>query len=53
MDEIVADVKGGSGTVGRLLYDDSLYEDLESLGADLKANPWKLLHRPKKKKKKG
>ncbi|MBU0467823.1 MAG: MCE family protein [Candidatus Omnitrophica bacterium] len=50
LDEIIADVKGGSGTVGRLLYDDDIYENLESLSADLKANPWKLLHRPKRKK---
>lgn len=51
VDEIIANVKGGNGTVGRLLYDAGLYEDLESLSADLKANPWKLLHRPKKDKK--
>ncbi|HBG61400.1 MAG: hypothetical protein A2306_08645 [Omnitrophica WOR_2 bacterium RIFOXYB2_FULL_38_16] len=52
LDEIITDVKGGGGTVGRLLYDEGLYENLESLSADLKANPWKLLHRPKARDKK-
>ncbi|MBF0504066.1 MAG: MCE family protein [Candidatus Omnitrophica bacterium] len=43
------DLKEGHGTVGRLLTDESIYRNLEELTADLKANPWKLLYRPKSK----
>ena len=37
----------GEGTVGRLLNDDSLYQNLEEFTADIKRNPWKLMHKPK------
>ncbi|HOW35141.1 MAG TPA: MlaD family protein [Candidatus Omnitrophota bacterium] len=43
---ITKNIQEGKGTVGKLLYDDSIFEDLESFTADLKANPWKLLYRP-------
>ena len=45
--DITFSVKESKGTIGRLFYDAHLYEDLEALTADLKANPWKLLYRPK------
>ncbi len=45
--EIVAQTKEGKGTVGKLFYDDRLYENLQGLTADLKENPWKILYRPK------
>lgn len=48
LDEIIYNMKDGKGTIGRLLYDERLYDDLQGLTADLKANPWKLLYRPKK-----
>ncbi len=44
---LVSDVKDKQGTIGRLLYDPSLYETAEEFIADLKAHPWKLLHKPK------
>ena len=44
---IVNNVKSGRGTVGKLLYDDVIFSDLEGLTGDLKANPWKLLYRPR------
>ncbi len=46
--DITSSIKDGKGTIGRILYDERLYEDLEGLTADLKQNPWKLLYRPKK-----
>ena len=46
-------IKEGKGTVGKLFYDESLYNNLEELTADLKANPWKLLYQPKSEKEKG
>lgn len=44
---IVTNIKEGKGTVGKLLYDEGIYDDLQDFTADLKANPWKLLYRPK------
>lgn len=52
LNDIVYDMKDGRGTMGKLLYDARLYEDLEGLMADLKENPWKLLYRPKDSRKK-
>lgn len=40
-------VKAGEGTVGRLFMDDKIAKDLEEFVKDLKAHPWKLLHKPK------
>ncbi len=44
---IVTQVREGKGTIGKLFFDPSIYNDLEDFTADLKANPWKLLYRPK------
>ncbi len=44
---IVSNIKDGKGTVGKLLYDQTIYDNLQDFTADLKANPWKLLYRPK------
>jgi len=41
------DLKEGRGTIGKLLTDESIYNNLDDLTADLKGNPWKLLYRPK------
>lgn len=46
VDAILVDMRSGKGTVGRFIYDDGLYDNLEGLSADLRANPWKLLYRP-------
>jgi phospholipid/cholesterol/gamma-HCH transport system substrate-binding protein len=40
---ISARVRAGGGTVGRILQDDELYDDLKELVRDLKQNPWKLV----------
>ncbi|MBN1870148.1 MAG: MCE family protein [Candidatus Omnitrophica bacterium] len=49
LDGMVFDMKEGKGTIGKLLYDERLYDDLQGLTADLKEHPWKLLYRPKRK----
>ena len=49
---LVIDMKNKEGTIGKLLYDDGLYKNAEEFIADLKAHPWKLLHKPKEPKKK-
>ena len=48
LDDIIYNASEGKGTIGKFLYDDRFYEDLEGMAADLKENPWKLLYRPKK-----
>ncbi|MEN9581857.1 MAG: hypothetical protein RJA70_4866, partial [Pseudomonadota bacterium] len=43
--ELLARVKAGKGTVGALMSDERLYDDLQELLRDLKHNPWKLFWR--------
>jgi phospholipid/cholesterol/gamma-HCH transport system substrate-binding protein len=43
--KLLSDVKGGKGTVGALMTDERLYDDLQELLRDLKHNPWKLFWR--------
>ena len=45
--EIMGKVRDGQGTVGKLMSQDDLYQDLKSLTSDIKAHPWKLLYRPR------
>ncbi|MCK4520097.1 MAG: MCE family protein [Candidatus Omnitrophica bacterium] len=48
---VIKDMRNKQGTIGRLMYDDSLYQTTEEFLVDLKAHPWKLLHKPKTKRK--
>ncbi len=48
LNDILHNLKEGRGTIGKFLYDDRIYTNLEALSSDLKENPWKLLHRSKK-----
>ena len=50
LDTILRRIESGEGTIGKLVSDDTLYEDMKELVADIKRNPWKLLHRPREKK---
>jgi len=52
MDAILKQVKSGDGTVGRLIYDDTIYKDVEAIIKDIKAHPWKLLGGPGRARKK-
>ena len=40
-------IKNGEGTVGKLLVEEKIYNDLEAFVADIKAHPWKLLNKPR------
>ncbi len=42
---IVAHIKRGKGTVGALVMDESIYDDLQEMLRDLKHNPWKFFWR--------
>jgi phospholipid/cholesterol/gamma-HCH transport system substrate-binding protein len=41
--QIVAHIKKGEGTVGALVMDESVYDDVQEMVRDLKHNPWKFL----------
>lgn len=42
---ITGHIRRGKGTVGALVMDEQLYDDLQELARDLKHNPWKFLWR--------
>ena len=42
---IVAHIKKGEGSVGAIVMDEQLYDDLQEMVRDLKHNPWKLFWR--------
>jgi len=42
---VVAQMRKGRGTVGALLMDEQLFDDLQEMVRDLKHNPWKFFWR--------
>lgn len=42
IDDLIARIKTGQGTIGKLFADDTIYNEIESLVLDLKSHPWKL-----------
>lgn len=42
---IVAHIRAGQGTVGAVVMDEELYDDIQEMLRDLKHNPWKLFWR--------
>ncbi len=42
---IVSHIKKGQGTVGALVMDEAIYDDVQEMVRDLKHNPWKFLWR--------
>lgn len=50
VEESVARIKEGKGTVGKLLYDETVYNELEAMMKDLRRHPWKLFWKTKEKK---
>jgi phospholipid/cholesterol/gamma-HCH transport system substrate-binding protein len=44
---IVDKIKSGEGTIGKLLNDDAIYNNLEGFTADIRKHPWKLLNKPR------
>jgi phospholipid/cholesterol/gamma-HCH transport system substrate-binding protein len=42
---IVSHIKQGKGTVGALVMDEEIYDDMQEMVRDLKHNPWKFLWR--------
>ena len=50
IDQSITRINNGEGTMGKLLFDESVYDNLQALTEDLKNNPWKLMWRAKEKK---
>ena len=44
---VVEKLERGEGTIGKLMKDETIYNNLEGLSADIRQNPWKLLYRPR------
>ncbi|MEW6100793.1 MAG: MlaD family protein [Candidatus Omnitrophota bacterium] len=49
LDEAITKITSEEGTVGKLLYDDALYKELEALITDVRKHPWKLFWKTKEK----
>jgi phospholipid/cholesterol/gamma-HCH transport system substrate-binding protein len=49
LDAAIIGIKNKEGTVGKLLYDDKIYKELEALITDLRRHPWKLFWKTKEK----
>ncbi|MCX7705851.1 MAG: MlaD family protein [bacterium] len=42
---VLSDIRGGKGTIGKLVAKDDLYNQIFDMVQDLKAHPWKILFR--------
>jgi phospholipid/cholesterol/gamma-HCH transport system substrate-binding protein len=47
LDALIVKIKNGEGTLGKLLTDDTIYTEVESLILDLRKHPWKLFWKGK------
>jgi phospholipid/cholesterol/gamma-HCH transport system substrate-binding protein len=50
IDEGVNRIMNKEGSVGKILYDDKLYNEIDALITDLRNNPWKIFWKAKEKK---
>jgi len=50
LDEGLSQIRKKEGTLGKLLYDDKLYNELDAMITDVRKNPWKLFFKTKEKK---
>ena len=49
LDESLVRIINKEGTVGKLLYDDKIYNELDAMITDLRKHPWKLFFKTKEK----
>jgi phospholipid/cholesterol/gamma-HCH transport system substrate-binding protein len=49
INESVERIKNKEGTIGKLIYDDAIYKELEALIVDVRRHPWKLFWKTKEK----
>ncbi|MFQ5681014.1 MAG: MlaD family protein, partial [Candidatus Omnitrophota bacterium] len=50
MDDMLTAINNSRGTVGKFIYDASIYDDMQAMIKDLRDHPWKLLYRGKDKR---
>lgn len=50
LDDGIAKIRNKEGSLGKLIYDDTVYNELQALVTDVRKNPWKLFIRVKEKK---
>ena len=50
LDDGIAKIINKEGSLGKLIYDDKVYNELEAMVTDVRKNPWKLLIKTKEKK---
>ncbi|MBU1727151.1 MAG: MCE family protein [Candidatus Omnitrophica bacterium] len=50
LDDAFTRIKNKEGTIGKLLYDDKIYNELDAFIVDISKNPWKLFIKQKEKK---
>ena len=50
LDDGLTQIKNKEGSLGKLIYDDTIYKELEALVIDVRKNPWKLFFKTKEKK---
>jgi phospholipid/cholesterol/gamma-HCH transport system substrate-binding protein len=50
LDKMMVKLNSKEGTLGKLLYDDSIYNELEAFIQDIRKNPWKLFFKTREKK---
>ncbi len=47
VNESITRMKNKEGTLGKLLYDDTIYNELEAFMVDIRKHPWKLFYKGK------
>lgn len=50
LDDGIARIVNKEGSLGKLIYDDDVYNQLDAFVADIRKNPWKLFYKSKEKK---
>jgi len=50
LDEGIIQIRNKEGSLGKLIYDDAVYNELQALITDVRKNPWKLFFKTKEKK---
>lgn len=45
-EKIMRKIEKGEGTLGKLILEDSLYDQIQNMIKDIKRHPWKLLNKP-------
>jgi ABC-type transporter Mla subunit MlaD len=50
LNDSIIKIKNKEGALGKLIYDDAMYDELQALVTDVRKNPWKLFIRTKEKK---